>query len=83
LTDVSGDEGRTGAITDGNKWTIFHVYKGNWFRINLMTKDDASALRALRTYHDHHLTNLVGVLVYLVAGRFPSTNPNDMLWFIE
>lgn len=51
--------------------------------INLLAKDEASSIRVLRTSRDHHLTNVVGVLVYLVAGRFPSTDPNDVLWFSE
>lgn len=79
----SDDEGRTGAITDGHKWSIFHVHKGNWYMINLLAEDEASSIRVLRTNRDHHLTNVVGILVYLVAGRFPSTDPNDVLWFSE
>ena len=29
------------------------------------------------------LTNVTGVLVFLVAGRFPSADPNDALWIEE
>ena len=32
---------------------------------------------------DRLLTNVLGILVYLVAGKFASTNPNDALWFSE
>ena len=50
---------------------------------DFVATDDASSIHVLRTNLIVFQTNVVGILVYLVAGKFPSANPNDVLWFSE
>ena len=83
FADNSGDKSRTGALTDGLKWSIYHFFNGNWYLTDLCTKDEASSIRLLRIKPGSKSANVAGVLVFLVAGRFPSTDPNDALWIIE
>ena len=49
----SGDSGRSGALTDGLKWSIYHHDGGFWYKTELWTKDDAAALRVLRISFYH------------------------------
>jgi hypothetical protein len=44
----SGDSGRTGALTDGLKWSFYHNEDTVWYNTILWTRDDAAALRVLR-----------------------------------
>ena len=77
----SEDSGRTGALTDGLKWSFYHNEDTVWYNTILWTRDDAAALRVLRIAFIIPLIS--GVLVFLVAGKFPTTNRDAALWFKE
>jgi len=72
LQILSGlEEGRSGALINGVKWCFWHRFKKHWYETQVIARDEKSCLKVLR------------VLVFLVAGRFPTTDTSQAIWIKE
>jgi hypothetical protein len=43
----SGDSARTGVLTDGLKWSLWHYRDGLWYQTDFYSKNEAGAIRVL------------------------------------